>query len=118
MRLPDPTAPLAEIYDLLYRLGLTANSVMFFHTAYAVWLCVQQPDRLMLVTKWLYPEVAKHYGTTPAAVERSIRRAANTVFTHSLSQLAESIGRAPTVRPRTAQFLSLLVSCVPPPPAA
>ena len=51
MRLPDPTAPLAEIYDLLYRLGLTANSVMFFHTAYAVWLCVQQPDRLTLVTK-------------------------------------------------------------------
>jgi len=118
MRLPDPTEPLAEIYDLLYHLGLTANSVMFFHTAYAVWLGVQQPDRLLLVTKWLYPEVAKHYRTTPAAVERSIRRAANTVYTLSVSLLAERIGYTPTQRPRTAQFLSLLVSCIPPPPAA
>ena len=118
MRLPDSTAPLAEIYDLLYRLGLTANSVMFFYTSYAVWLCVQQPERLLLVTKWLYPEVAKHYGTTPAAVERSIRRAANTVFTHSSAQLTERIGYTPTLRPRTAQFLALLAACVPPPQAA
>ena len=118
MKLPDSTAPLSEIHCLLYRLGLTANSVMFFHTAYAVWLCVQQPDRLMLVTKWLYPDVATHYGTTPTAVERSIRRAANTVLTHSFSQLTEIIGHTPTERPRTAQFLALLVACIPPPTAA
>ena len=118
MRLPDPTASLGDIYALLYRLGLTANSVMFFHTAYAVWLCVQQPDRLTLVTKWLYPEVARYYGTTAAAVERSIRRAANTVLTQSFPRFTVVIGYIPTVRPRTAQFLSLLASCVPPPPAA
>ena len=118
MRLPDSTAPLAEIYDLLYRLGLTGNSVMFFYTAYAVWLCVQQPERLMLATKWLYPEVAKHYGTSPAAVERSIRRASNTVLTYAFDRLVEIIGQTPTVRPRTAQFLSLLASCIPPPTAA
>ena len=118
MRLPDSTAPLAEIYDLLYGLGLTGNSVMFFYTAYAVWLCVQQPERLLLVTKWLYPEVAKHYHTTPAAVERSIRRAANTVLTCSFSQLAALMEYPETVRPRTAQFLALLASCIPPPPAA
>ena len=50
---------MTDIYDLLYRLGATANYTGFFHMAYAVWLCVEQPDRLLLVTKWLYPEVAK-----------------------------------------------------------
>ena len=51
--------PETKVYDLLYRLGATANYTGFFHMAYAVWLCVEQPDRLLLVTKWLYPEVAK-----------------------------------------------------------
>lgn len=55
---------LPEIYDLLYRLGATANHTGFFHTACAVRLAMEQPERLLLVTKWLYPEVAKHYHTT------------------------------------------------------
>ena len=29
-----------DIYDMLYRLGVTANYVGFFHTAYAVSLCI------------------------------------------------------------------------------
>lgn len=48
-----------EVYDLLYQLGVTANYTGFFHMACAVSLCAEQPDRLLLVTKWLYPEVAK-----------------------------------------------------------
>lgn len=52
---------LTEIYDLLYQLGVTANYTGFFHTAYAVSLCAEHPERLLLVTKWLYPEVAKQY---------------------------------------------------------
>ena len=61
------------IYDLLYQLGVTANYTGFFHTAYAISLCAEQPDRLLLVTKWLYPEVARQYGTNWKAVERNIR---------------------------------------------
>ena len=64
---------MTDIYDLLYRLGATENYTGFFHMAYAVWLCVEQPDRLLLVTKWLYPEVAKQYRTNWKAVERNIR---------------------------------------------
>ena len=64
---------MTDIYDLLYSLGVTANYIGFFHMAYAVSLCVEQPDRLLLVTKWLYPEVAKRYGTNWKAVERILR---------------------------------------------
>ena len=45
----------AAVYDLLYRLGITANYTGFFHSAYAVCLVLEQPERLLLVTKWLYP---------------------------------------------------------------
>lgn len=72
----------AEIYDLLYRLGVSAESVAFFHTAYAVRLAVEQPQMLLLVTKWLYPEVARHYHTNWKAVERNIRRVVAAAWKH------------------------------------
>ena len=66
---------LTEIYDLLYRLGITANYTGFFHMGYAVKLCCERPERLLMVTKWVYPEVAKRFGTTASRVERAIRHA-------------------------------------------
>ena len=42
----------AQVFDLLYRLGVTANYTGFFHTAEAVAMCVERPDRLLMVTKW------------------------------------------------------------------
>lgn len=56
--------------DLLYSLGVTANYKGFLHTTYAVSLCMERQDRLLLVTKWLYPDVARRYGTNWKAVER------------------------------------------------
>ena len=54
--------------DLLYSLGVSANYKGFFHAAYAVSLCMERQDRLLLVTKCLYPDVAKQYGTNWKAV--------------------------------------------------
>ena len=65
----------SEIYDLLYSLGVTANYTGFFHMASAIALCREQPGRLLLVTKCLYPEVAKQYNTNWKVVERNIRTA-------------------------------------------
>lgn len=45
---------LSRSYRLLYQLGVTANYIGFFYTAYAMSLCAEQPDRLLLVTKNLY----------------------------------------------------------------
>lgn len=101
---------ITEIYDLLYRLGLTADHIYFFHTAYAVWLCTEQRDRLLLVTKWLYPDVAKQYKTTWNAVERNIRRAILEVWGSHRSQLEEIAGAAIETKPRPAQFLGILTA--------
>lgn len=99
---------ITEIYDLLYCLGLTPNHTRFFHTAYAVWLCVEQQERLLLVTKWLYPDVAKHYHTSWTAVERNICRSVAEIWNGHRESLEQLAGRTLDGKPRPAQFLGIL----------
>lgn len=102
------------IYELLYRLGITAAHRGFFPTAYAVYLACQQPERLMLVTKWLYPEVAQHYETGCGAVEQNIRAAAGKAW-ESSRPLLERLARTDLPqRPSAAQFLAILVAWLKP----
>ena len=101
---------MTDIYDLLYRLGATANYTGFFHMAYAVCLCVEQPDRLLLVTKWLYPEVAKQYGTNWKAVERNIRTVSCIIWRENRPLLEELAHRRLERKPRNAQMLAILAS--------
>ena len=53
----------SAVHNLLCRLGITANYMGFLYTACAVELCAMQPERLQLVTKWVYSEVASRYQT-------------------------------------------------------
>ena len=107
-----------EVYDLLYQLGVTANYTGFFHTAYAVSLCAEQPDRLLLVTKWLYPEVAKRYGTNWKAVERNIRTVSCIIWREKRPLLEELARRHLEEKPRNAQLLAILASSLDPGPLA
>jgi len=103
----DPSIS-AEIYSLLYGLGARANSTSFFHTAYAVHLAAAQPQKLLLVTKWLYPEVARHYHSTWGAVERSIRRVVTVVWESHPERLERLAGQILVTRPTPTQFLMIL----------
>ena len=97
-----------EVYDLLYRLGVTANYTGFFHVSYAVILCIERQERLLLVTKWLYPEVARQYGTNWKAVERNIRTGISVIWEHNPVLLERLAGRSLPTKPRNAQFLAIL----------
>lgn len=101
---------MTAVYDLLYQLGVTANYTGFFHTAYAVSLCMEQPDRLLLVTKWLYPEVAKQYKTNWKAVERNIRTVSCIIWREGRPLLEELAHRHLEQKPRNAQMLAILAS--------
>ena len=110
MWLPDDSPELVKIYGALYRIGIFANYRGFFYTARAVELCARQPERLQLITKWLYPEVAAYYHTTWQAVERSIRTVVAIAWERNpylLSQM--SLGRSFTRKPTPKQFLAVLV---------
>ena len=98
-----------EVYDLLYHLGVTANYTGFFQTASAVQLCMEQPERLLLVTKWVYPDVARHYKTNWKAVERNIRTVNGVVWEQNRLYLEELAGRELPHKPSNAQLLAILV---------
>ena len=56
-----------KIYALLQQMGASSSYTGFFHTAYAVFLTIGEPRRLLLVTKWLYPDVAEYFHTSWSA---------------------------------------------------
>ena len=103
---------LTEIYDLLYRLGITANYTGFFHMGYAVKLCCERPERLLMVTKWVYPEVAKHYQTNGRAVERNIRTVGKVLWEQNRPALEQLAGRPLSDKPGNAQLLAMLSHCL------
>ena len=101
---------LSAARDLLFRLGITPNYAGFEQAASAVQLCIEQPRRLELVTKWLYPDVAKECGTTGAAVERNIRTVSCVAWQEN-RPLLEALARRRLAGPlRSTQFLSILVA--------
>ena len=99
-----------DIFDLLYRLGVSANYAGFLQTACAVELCQAEPERLLLVTKRVYPEVARLCGTSSwNAVERNIRTACGIVWEKNRC-LLERLARKPLQqKPYNAQFLAILL---------
>jgi len=105
----EESPSLVKIYDLLYHLGSSGSYVGFYYVSYAVWLCVQCPERLLLVTKWLYPNVAAHYDTNWKAVERGIRTMINRIWQNDPRILTEVTGYPVKERPGPSQFLSILV---------
>lgn len=101
-----------EIYNTLYRLGITAKYRGFFLTSYAIQLCTHQPERLLMVTKWLYPEVAKQYHTKWSCVERNIRTVSNLAWLNNRAYLEELAYRPLTKKPTPSEFLGILVSYI------
>ena len=104
----DADPRLEATYRLLNSLGITANYAGFPYTACAVQLCLAQPERLRMVTKWVYPEVARRYRTSWKAVERNIRVASGMAWSRNRPLLEELAGRPLSQRPYAAQLLAIL----------
>ena len=96
------------VYSVLQRLGVTANYTGFFHASYSVLLAMENPQRLLLVTKWLYPEVAKRYHTTAGAVDRNIRTVVLRAWQLNQETLEQIAGYSLAKKPTSAQFISIL----------
>ena len=90
--------------DILSRLGLTANYKGFSYIVSAVELCLEDRDRLHLVTKQVYPEVARRHGTH--------WRAGELIWAQGRDML-ENLARRPLrKKPGNAQFLAILTLAV------
>lgn len=96
-------------FELLHRLGITATYGGYYYTAYSVALAKGQPERLLLVTKWLYPDVARQYGTTWRCVERSIRTVISLAWERNPKLLSSLSGYPMDKKPSVGQFISILM---------
>ena len=100
---------IAEVYDLLYRLGFSATNTAFFHLSYAVYLASLNPHWLVKPSQRLYLEVANRYNSNPLQIVRSIGGFACTSW-HKNSAFLRSLTRRPlTAAPTSTQFLRILV---------
>lgn len=72
----DKSAELEELVtDIIHEIGVPAHIKGYQYLREAILLTVEDMDIINAVTKVLYPEVARRYGTTPSRVERAIRHA-------------------------------------------
>ena len=62
-----------EIGELLEQLGLSSKEKGFERLSYAIAVTAKEFERAVSVTKLLYPDLAKHFQTTPEKIERSLR---------------------------------------------
>lgn len=95
--------------ELLRRLGVTPKYHGFAYYLDALEICRAAPEARQLVTKWLYPEIAKRYATTWQAVERSLRTAVKAAWRTDPALLRELAGFPLSRRPTPSQFLAVLL---------
>ena len=63
------------VTDIIHEIGVPAHIKGYQYLREAIILTIKDMDMINAVTKVLYPEVARRYGTTPSRVERAIRHA-------------------------------------------
>ena len=103
----DPSL-LSFASDLLWQLGVSENYMGFRYAAYAAALCAANQDRLLLVTKWLYPDVASYFGTNWACVERDLRTVIAVAWERNPVLLAAFTHCPENYKPSCSQFIAAL----------
>ena len=65
----------SQVTAIIHEVGVPAHIKGYQYLREAIIIAVNDMDVINAVTKVLYPEVAKRFGTTPSRVERAIRHA-------------------------------------------
>lgn len=104
-----------KMEQMLYFIGLTPNYKGYRQLVQALQIAAEEPGSLELVTKWLYPAVARKCGTNWKAVERNIRTMIQIAWQTTPERLEVLSGYPVKKKPKPAQFLAFLthyLSCV------
>ena len=76
VRMPDEDLEIEmRVTNIIHQIGVPAHIKGYQYLREAIIITVEDMDVINAVTKVLYPEVAKRFGTTASRVERAIRHA-------------------------------------------
>lgn len=101
-----------KVEQMLCSIGLTQNYKGYRQLAQALQIAGEEPGSLEIVTKRLYPAVARECGTNWKSVERNIRTMIEIVWQSAPEKLERLSGYPLEEKPKPAQFLALLVYCL------
>lgn len=100
------------VTDVIFSVGVPAHIKGYTYLRKAILLAIANPDMINSVTKTLYPEVAKAYGTTSSRVERAIRHAIEVAWDRGDVEVLDSYfgytintGRG---KPTNSEFIAMI----------
>ena len=100
---------LFNIQKVLWDLNIPPNYLGAHYLAYAEMLVLEDQNRLTMVTKWLYPEVAARYHTSWQAVERNIRTVIGICWQQDSGlRLSQVLGCPVAGKPSPTRLIQLL----------
>ena len=97
-----------EVEKTLRRIHIGGTRLGLKYLVYAVSETVLNPNRIYLITKDLYWEIARIYKTTPSRVERDIRTAICTCWENAADDLSQIVGRHLSKRPTNKEFIDYI----------
>ena len=97
---------------IIHEIGVPAHIKGYQYLREAIILTVENMDVINAVTKVLYPEVAKRFGTTPSRVERAIRHAIEVAWDRGdIETLQKYFGytvNSAKGKPTNSEFIALI----------
>jgi two-component system response regulator (stage 0 sporulation protein A) len=101
------------ITEMLRFFGIPAHIKGYRYIREAVIMAVNDPNTVDLITKHIYPDIAKKHGTTPSKVERAMRHALEIAWKRGLnSPLTDRIFPSNDSKPKNNEFISALANWV------
>ena len=106
----------AVVTDVIHEIGVPAHIKGYQYLREAIILTINDMDVINAVTKVLYPEVAKKFGTTPSRVERAIRHAIEVAWDRGdLETLQRFFGYTVSNvkgKPTNSEFIAMIADCL------
>ena len=100
------------VTNIIHEIGVPAHIKGYQYLREAIIIAVKDMDVINAITKVLYPQVAKTFGTTPSRVERAIRHASEVAWDRGdLDTLQRFFGytvRNPKGKPTNSEFIALI----------
>ena len=100
-----------SLISVIRALGISGTYLGYYYVCTAVQLALEDPDCLLMISKYLYPRIALIHHTTPSCVERDIRTVINLCWTRGdRNRLCQIAGRRLQQKPSNGEFIDLLAS--------
>lgn len=102
----------ALVTNIIHEVGVPAHIKGYQYLREAIIMVVKDIDVINQITKSLYPQIAKKFGTTPSRVERAIRHAIEVAWGRGQQEAVEAIFgytiSAAKGKPTNSEFIAMI----------